>query len=106
MSTSLILSRLRVEIRLKSAGYDTEKNILRWVKMFFEEMSINDSSQIRLWQKDAYLSRLKNRNDISYEEILQARSSLLYLYKNILQMDSKLNPIENNTEDKILRITG
>lgn len=106
MNTPLILSRLRIQIRLNNAGYDTEKNMLRWIKLFFEEMSIVDSSQIQLWHKDAYLSRLKNRDNISYDEMLQAQSSLLFLYKHILKIDVKQATNENDSEAMVLRITG
>lgn len=85
MKRSLILSNLRIELRRKQAGYKTEKNIQRWVSAFLDQMAIDHSSQIRVWQRDLFLSDLKNNGETSYEELLQAKSALLFLYERVLK---------------------
>lgn len=84
MNKSLIISKTRVEIRKKMAGLQKERTVIGWIQTFFDDMSIDHSSQIRLWQQEAFISRLQNNSDLSREEILQARSALLFMYNNVL----------------------
>lgn len=90
MDTSLIISKTRVEIRRKMAGLQKERTVIAWIKRFFDEMSINHSSQIRLWQQEAFIVNLQKKPEFSKEEILQARSALLFMYKNILGNNGSL----------------
>ncbi len=108
MKRSLILSRLRIEIRRKGAGYPTEKNILRWVNKFFDDMSIAHSSQIREWQKELFLSKLQNSEHANYEEMLQAKSSLLFLFNRVLNQSNGFvqKSDEYDTEPGVFRITA
>lgn len=86
-----MLSNLRVELRRKETRFSTERLMLAWAKRFFDEMAIVHSSQIRDWQKEMFLSALQKNNDISYEELLQARSSLLFLYERVLKQTDSSN---------------
>lgn len=88
MNRSLILSKLRIEVRRKHAGFSTERTMMYWVRRFLDEMSISHSSQIREWQKEMFLTKIQNKSDISYEELLQARSSLMFLFERILKTSS------------------
>lgn len=108
MTTSILLSKLRIQIRLKNAGYDVEKNMVNWAKNFFEEMSLSHSSQIQEWHKEAYLSRLKHIEGLSNEEVLQAKSTLLYLYKYVLARDGKKfsDSADFDSGQEIFRITA
>lgn len=109
MKRSLILSNLRIELRRKQAGYSTEKNTIRWVRIFLDQMSIAHSSQIRIWQRDLFLSKLKGSGEVSYEEQLQAKSSLLFLYNRVLKLTpgfSSYEPDEPENEPGVFRITG
>lgn len=84
MKRSLILSNLRIELRKKNADYNTEKVAQKWVKEFLDDLSIVHSSQIRNWQRDLFLTRIQTANS-SKEEILQAKSALLFLYERVLK---------------------
>ncbi|MEX2346688.1 MAG: phage integrase N-terminal SAM-like domain-containing protein [Balneolaceae bacterium] len=110
MKRSLILSSLRIELRRKQAGYPTEKNTIRWVRTFLDQMSIVHSSQIRNWQRDLFLSELKNMDEASYEEQLQAKSSLLFLYDRVLKQTpgfaSAATTDEPESSPGSFRITG
>lgn len=108
MRKSLMLSNLRIEIRRKQAGYPTEKTMIGWTNKFFDEMSIAHSSQIRDWQKDLFLSKLQKSGEISYEDQLQARSSLLFLFEKVLKQSNGFNPAKDNQENDpgVLRITA
>lgn len=83
MKKSLILSRYRTEFRRKKASYRTEVKTLRWVRLFLDELSIIHSSQIRRWQIDYFLSEQKKRGS-SYDELLQAKSALRFLFDKVL----------------------
>lgn len=108
MNRSLILSNLRIELRRKQAKFLAEKNSVNWIKAFFDEMSIAHSSQIRSWQKELFISRLRNNSDISREELLQAESALTFLYDRVLKQS---NGFVKSTDDEaiepgVFRITA
>lgn len=88
MNRSLILSNFRAEFRRKNASYKKEAATLRWIRRFLDELSISHSSQIRLWHFDYFISDLKDR-DVSFDELLLARSSLRFLFEKVL--DHKIN---------------
>lgn len=110
MKRSLILSNTRVELRRKQAGYTTERTVLKWVEDFLNECSISHSSQIRLWQKEAFISGLKNSGTISRDEMLQARSALIFLYDKVLRKNTGLSLNQSHefedAEPGVFRITG
>ena len=110
MKKSLILSNLRIELRRKQAGYQTEKSTLKWVENFFDQMSIVNSSQIRRWQRDAFLSQLKKNENISYEDQLKARSSLMFLFDRVLKRNpgfsSGIRQNDADNEPGVFKITG
>jgi len=110
MNRSLILSKLRVELRRKQSDYITEKLILNWVTQFLDELSISHSSQIRSWQKEYFISKLKNGNLYSRDELLQARSSLLFLFDKVLGkgIATELNPTQDEYEaaPEFFRVTA
>ncbi len=107
MDRSQIISKTRVEIRRKMTGLQKERCVIGWIEEFFNEMSINHSSQIRLWQRQAFISALQNKSNLSRDEILQARSAILFLYKNIL---GKNGPFLQNggldSEPGVFKITA
>lgn len=108
MNRSLILSRLRIEVRRKQAGYPTERTMIRVVRNFMDRMSLTHASQIREWHKDLFLSQLKNDENISDEEILQTKSSLLFLFERVLKPSNTfVQPDEEGErEPGVFRITG
>lgn len=108
MNRSLILSRLRIEIRRKESGYPTERTMVRIVQNFLESMSLSHSSQIREWHKDLYLSKLKSDRDTSEEELLQTKSSLLFLFERVLKPSNTFVQTDENSEPEpgVFRITG
>jgi hypothetical protein len=110
MNRNLILSKLRVELRRKQSDYLTEKLTLNWITQFMDELAISHSSQIRLWQKEYFISKLNSGNHYSKNEILQARSSLLFLFDKVLGkgVGIELNPTQDEYEaaPEIFRVTG
>ncbi|WP_234572555.1 phage integrase N-terminal SAM-like domain-containing protein [Rhodohalobacter sp. 614A] len=108
MNRALILSKLRIEIRRKEAGYPTERTMIRVARHFMDRMSLTHASQIREWHKDLFLSQLKNDENISDEELLQTKSSLLFLFEKVLKPSSSfIQPNEEaEREPGVFRITG
>lgn len=107
MNRALILSKLRIEVRRKEAGYPTERTMIRVARNFMDRMSLTHASQIREWHKDLFISQLKNDENISDEELLQTKSSLLFLYERVLKpSNSFLQPDDEEREPGVFRITG
>ncbi len=108
MTRSLILSKLRIELRRKQAGYSTEKTMLRWINRFLDEMSIAHSSQIRDWQRELFISNLQNDENTRHHDLLQAKSSLLFLFERVLKQSSGFanRPEEIDSEPGVFRITA
>jgi hypothetical protein len=84
MNRSQILSGLRIELRRKLADYNTEKTACLWAQKFLDDLSLNHSNQLAGWQIDYFISSMKRSNYYSNEEILQAKSSLLFLFDRVL----------------------
>ena len=110
MRRELILSNLRIELRRKQASYLSEKRALSFVNDFLNKMSIVHSSQIRIWQKEFFLSELERNIDSSKEDLLQAKSALTFLYNIVLKkgrgIDFTGSDDESNADPGILKITG
>lgn len=84
MKRSLILSNYRIAFRKKNAPYTNEVSTLKWVSRFLDVCSIADSSQLRRWQIDYFLADLK-KEGFGFDDILQARSAVLFLFERVLQ---------------------
>lgn len=108
MTRSLILSKLRIELRRKQAGYLTEKTMIRWINRFFDEMSITHSSQIRDWHRELFISNLQNKENIEYQDLLKAKSSLMFLFERVLKQSSGFasKPEEHDSGPGVFRITA
>lgn len=107
MKKSLILSTYRTEFRRKNASYRTEVKTLRWVRLFLDELSIIHSSQIRRWQVDYFLSEQKRKGS-SYDELLQAKSALHFLFKVLIRsgFDETAEKDQLQSEPGSFRITA
>ena len=108
MNRSLILSKLRIEVRRKNSGYPTERTMIRNARKFLEGMSLTHASQIREWHKDLYISRLKSKENVSDEELLQTKSSLLFLFEKVLKPSNSFVQTDDSSERDpgVFRITG
>lgn len=84
MNRSHILSNFRTEFRRKGYSYKQEVTSLNWIRRFLKEFDIEHDSQIQQWQADLFLSNL-NRRNISFDDQLQAKSSITFLFRFILR---------------------
>lgn len=107
MDRSMIISKTRVEIRRKMNSFQKERAVISWIQQFFDEMSIDHSSQVRHWQQEAFLSKLKNKHGLSKEDLLQARSALLFMNSAVLGKSRySTGSIDLDTEPGVFRITA
>ncbi len=113
MRKEMILSRVRIELRRKRSTYIVEKRGMRWVTAFMENMAIEDSSQVRLWQRDYYLLLLDEDDNFTQEDAIQAARALNILYNDVLRHHRGVDLPGNQRGEKgiepkpgILRITG
>ena len=104
MNRSQMLSNTRVEIRRKDSGYRTEITLKQWIKKFLEEFSIYHSRQLTEWQIDYFISTLKRENRYSVDEILQAKSAILFLFEKVANTGGE--PDSSYEGEHLLRITA
>jgi len=105
MRKSRILSNFRIEYRKNLAAYQKEISALRWIRKFLEELSIDDSSQIREWQIDFFLSELK-KGDYSYNDFLQAKSALHILMDRVLSRNRSSELPSDSDAPGVFKITA
>ncbi len=105
MKKSRILSNFRIEYRKNRAPYQKEISALRWIRRFLEELSIDDSSQIREWQIEFFLSELKKGKD-SYNDFLQAKSALHILMDRVLSRNSSSEIPSDSDTPGVFKITA
>ncbi|MFO7845865.1 MAG: phage integrase N-terminal SAM-like domain-containing protein [Balneolaceae bacterium] len=105
MRQSRMLSNYRTEFRRAGLPYSKEASALRWVRKFLNELSIDHASQIRHWQIDYYISELK-KQELSYDELLHAKSSLRFLMDRVLKIEKDSLHHYENENPGVFRVTG
>lgn len=105
MRKSRILSNFRIEYRRDHAPYQKEVSALRWVRKFLDELSIDDSSQIRSWQIEFFLSELK-KGDYTFNDLLQAKSALHILMNRVLNRNRSSSTPSDGENPGVFRITA
>ena len=103
MKKSRILSSFRIEYRRNKAPYQSEVSALRWIKKYFENFSIDDSSQIRLWQIEYFLAELK-KSDYMYDDLHQARHALRFLVDKVLKRSLSAGAFMDNDVPEIFAV--
>ncbi|MFU8812032.1 MAG: hypothetical protein ACNA78_03635 [Balneolaceae bacterium] len=108
MNRARILSHIRCELRKKKATYPSESVHIRWVERFLDEMAVDYTSQIRPWQIDYFIAKIK-RDGMDFEEQLQARSALRFLSDSVhitSGLDAKHGVSHGDSEPGTVRITA
>lgn len=80
MNRPMMISAVRSELRRKGTGYNTEKALLRWLDRFFDELLIDDAGQLRLWQRDYFLRKMRYRNGLIGIDLLEAEEAIDLLF--------------------------
>ncbi|WP_339414294.1 integron integrase [Pseudomonas sp. EA_35y_Pfl2_R5] len=82
-----LLDQVREQIRLKHYSIRTEYVYCEWVKRFIRFHSYRHPEEMGAAEVEAFLSDLAVRKNVSASTQNQALAALLFLYKQVLQLD-------------------
>jgi integron integrase len=85
--SSRLLDRLRDVIRLKHYSLRTEEAYVDWVRRFVRFCALRHPSECGAADVEAFLTHLATAANVSASTQNQARSALLFLYKEVLGCD-------------------
>jgi site-specific recombinase XerD len=83
-----LLDQVREQIRLKHYSIRTDRVYCEWVKRFIRFHSYRHPSEMGAAEVEAFLSDLAVRQNVSASTQNQALSALLFLYKQVLKLES------------------
>ncbi|MCC5914103.1 MAG: hypothetical protein JJU46_06980 [Balneolaceae bacterium] len=81
MNRAKMISAVRTELRRSGEGYIREKTAVRWIDRFLDDLLIDESGQIRPWQRDYFLRKVRYRNGIYGRDLLEAEEAIELLFK-------------------------
>lgn len=82
-----LLNQIRDAIRLKHYSYSTEKTYMHWAKRFILFHNKRHPAEMGAAEIEAFLTHLAKDENVSASTQNQALNALLFLYRNVLQMD-------------------
>ncbi|MDN5865101.1 MAG: integron integrase [Gammaproteobacteria bacterium] len=82
-----LLDRLRGRIRRKNYSLRTEKSYVEWVRRYILYHGKRHPRDMGASEVEAFLTYLAARRNVSASTQNQARSALLFLYKEVLEID-------------------
>lgn len=82
-----LLDQLRDAIRLKHYSYSTEKTYLHWVRRYIFYHNKRHPAEMGVAEIEAFLTHLAKDEHVSASTQNQALNALLFLYRNVLQID-------------------
>lgn len=82
-----LLDQVREQIRLRHYSIRTEAVYLEWVKRFIRFHKYRHPQEMGAPEVEAFLSDLAVRRDVSASTQNQALSAILFLYKQVLQIE-------------------
>lgn len=82
-----LLDQLRDTIRLKHYSYSTEKTYVHWVKRYILFHHRRHPAEMGAAEIEAFLTHLAKDEHVSASTQNQAFNALLFLYRNVLQID-------------------
>ena len=82
-----LLEQVREQIRLRHYSIRTEKVYLEWVKRFIRFHKYRHPQEMGAAEVEAFLSHLAVRRDVAASTQNQALSAILFLYKQVLQIE-------------------
>src|SRR5689334_11906227 len=85
--SSRLLDQLRDVIRLKHYSLRTEEAYVDWVRRFVRFCALRHPSECGAADVEAFLTHLATAANVSASTQNQARSALLFLYKEVLGCD-------------------
>lgn len=82
-----LLDQLRDAIRLKHYSYSTEKTYVHWAKRYILFHNKRHPAEMGATDVEAFLTHLAKDENVSASTQNQALNALLFLYRNVLQID-------------------
>lgn len=82
-----LLDQLRDAIRLKHYSYSTEKTYVHWARRYILFHNKRHPAEMGAAEIKAFLTHLAKDENVSSSTQNQALNALLFLYRNVLQMD-------------------
>jgi integron integrase len=81
-----LLDRVRSEVRLRHYSLRTEETYVDWVKRFIFYHNKRHPAEMGLTEVEAFLTHLALERHVASATQNQAKSALLFLYRNVLDM--------------------
>jgi integron integrase len=82
-----LLDQIRDAIRLKHYSYSTEKTYVHWARRYILYHNKRHPAEMGVAEIEAFLTHLAKDENVSASTQNQALNALLFLYRNVLQMD-------------------
>ncbi len=82
-----LLDQLRDAIRIKHYSYSTEKTYVHWAKRYILFHNKRHPAEMGSPEIEAFLSHLAQEANVSASTQNQAFNALLFLYRNVLQIE-------------------
>jgi len=82
-----LLDQIRDAIRLKHFSYSTEKTYVHWAKRYILFHNKRHPAEMGATEIEAFLTHLAKDENVSSSTQNQALNALLFLYRNVLQID-------------------
>ena len=82
-----LLDRLREQLRYMHYSLRTEQNYLNWIRWYIRWHGLRHPKDMGRKEVEAFLSMLANECKVSSSTHRQALSALLFLYKQVLDME-------------------
>ena len=82
-----LLDQLRDAIRIKHYSYSTEKTYVHWAKRYILFHNKRHPAEMGALEIEAFLSHLAQEANVSASTQNQAFNALLFLYRNVLQIE-------------------
>lgn len=82
-----LLDQIRDAIRLKHYSYSTEKTYVHWAKRFILFHNKRHPAEMGAAEVEAFLTYLAKEGNVSSSTQNQALNAMLFLYRNVLQID-------------------
>lgn len=87
LKSGRLLDQLRERIRYAHYSLRTEKNYVYWVRFFIRFHKLRHPREMAAAEVEAFLTYLANDRRVSPSTHRQALSAILYLYKEVLNVD-------------------
>ena len=82
-----LLEQVRSRLRVKHYSIRTERSYVDWIKRFIWFHGKRHPKEMGVLEMEAYLSHLAVQRNVSASTQNQAKSALLFLYKDVLGVD-------------------